>query len=705
MKTIKRVLLIFLTVILSLGIISCDKKNDAPTVQNGDVVSDISLFDCAVIRPEKSSEALMDEISTLYGRLLSLSDGEVLYETDELKKDETPDSAKKEILIGHTNRPETAEALAKISGSEFIITVIGNKVIVTGLTDNTTIAAVRYFVEAYLGAEPAEILSGELSYKGVADVTTLVENGTVKYTLVCNADDKTATDQMGRVYNTLRAITGANVVTANDSAAADPNAMQILFGYTVYEESDRVARETEPEGYSIDFIGNKIVIFGWTGENMVRATDAFIDLLMASYHQADSGEVTLTLLDEKISTDKGKVKFYKDVPQEVDGNEVDRIYDAGDSAMMLYWADVQAQSFVSYTGKIEQLGFAKYQSHENDSIVSATYVKNGVMTHVYYLKRTSELRVITQENATLPINAYEYTKVCEPLVIQICTDKRTLYNGGGMGYIIRLADGTFLVIDGGYDEENHYNSKVIYDLLVKYKPAEVEDIVVTAWIVTHPHGDHMGGFVGMAMSEYADDITVKTLIGNDTSDYLLSVIDNKGRYHTYANEASRFPGCKYVKAHTGQQFYFPGVTIDTIYSPADVYPDFIYELNSAATISFNLIVEGENKDFEFLFIADNTVYGSERIAEMYGEDLKCDVIQIGHHGGNGGCLELYRLCEADIALWPIPQPEFDEGGWKRWPQVLWAYENIDTHIIQGDGTAVISFDGNEIVWEQFPYTE
>lgn len=377
---------------------------------------------------------------------------------------------------------------------------------------------------------------------------------------------------------------------------------------------------------------------------------------------------------------------------------MERIYDAGDNAMMLYWSDVAEGSFDSYAASLEALGFTVYQSHETDSIVAATYTKDGTMAHVYYLKRTSELRVITKAEAELPINPYEYTKVCEPLVIQVELDPSTGY---GMCYIVRLEDGTFLVIDGGFDDEEHLNAKVIYNQLVRYKPDEVEDIVITAWILTHPHGDHVGGYRGMAASEYADKITVKTLIANGTPAYLHTVMDDKDNPPNYVNEAKKFPGCRYIKANTGQR---PGVTIDILYSPADVYPDFIFELNSAATITFHLTVEESetHREVRYLFIADNSVRDSDRIAEMYREDLKSDVVQAGHHGA-GGSQALYEYCDADIALWPTSQARLEGGSWwKDWPQAVWLRENVKVNIAHGGGTCTMWFEGDEIAWQQDP---
>ena len=199
-------------------------------------------------------------------------------------------------------------------------------------------------------------------------------------------------------------------------------------------------------------------------------------------------------------------------------------------------------------------------------------------------------------------------------------------------------------------------------------------------------------------------ITVKTLIANGTPAHLHTVMDGKWSPPNYDNEAKKFAGCRYIKANTGQRFCFPGVTVDILYSPADVYPDFIYELNSAATITFHLTVEESEtrREFRYLFIADNIEQGSDRIAEMYRENLKSDVVQAGHHGA-GGSQALYEYCDADIALWPTSQARLEGGSWwKDWPQAVWLRENVKVNIAHGGGTCTMWFEGDEIAWQQDP---
>ena len=63
---------------------------------------------------------------------------------------------------------------------------------------------------------------------------------------------------------------------------------------------------------------------------------------------------------------------------------------------------------------------------------------------------------------------------------------------------------------------------------------------------------------------------------------------------------------------------------------------------------FDAVTNGER----YIWFGDTEREGAMRIKSMYYEDLKCDVMQIAHHGVNGGSADLYRLCSPSVAFWP-----------------------------------------------------
>jgi len=76
-----------------------------------------------------------------------------------------------EILIGNTNRPETAEALADLGENDWICAVYGGKIVMVGCTDCYTIRAVNYFLDMYVKGMESARLDANLCYTPKEDVT------------------------------------------------------------------------------------------------------------------------------------------------------------------------------------------------------------------------------------------------------------------------------------------------------------------------------------------------------------------------------------------------------------------------------------------------------------------------------------------------------------------------------------------------------
>lgn len=381
--------------------------------------------------------------------------------------------------------------------------------------------------------------------------------------------------------------------------------------------------------------------------------------------------------------------FYTNVPFSVDGRNFDSMYDAGDNALMLYWEDISAEAFDIYAESLEKQGFDKYQALDNRAVASATYVKDGVCVYVYYLKRCAALRVITQREWALPTLEYDYEKLCDAAVTQIGLDYSDPRVVGGMGYLIRLEDGTFAVIDGGWNEND---ADILYRLLLEQKPEEVKDIVITAWFITHAHIDHCGVYNGF-VRKYKDAVKVKMLVGNDPTDFIHSRLDNPPHIFAHAKKCKDFEGCVYAKVHTGQRLFFPGISVNILYSHEDIYPNFMYEINGAATIAFDVVVNSDKT--RFFFLADVTEEGAGYLVKMYAEDMKCDVLQIGHHGNKGGSLELYSSCAPRLAFWPARAEYPDRAHIVIQPQNDWIFKNAEAVIRSGNGNYTMYFGENK----------
>ena len=124
------------------------------------------------------------------------------------------------------------------------------------------------------------------------------------------------------------------------------------------------------------------------------------------------------------------------------------------------------------------------------------------------------------------------------------------------------------------------------------------------------------------------------------------------------------------------------------YTFNDMFPDLYVEYNCISTV-IDAVIAGQR----ILFLGDLQSEGGARVAELYEEDNKCDVMQIAHHGIGGGTLELYQYCDPDIAFWPAGRQIIERYYiFSSTPQNIWIRDNADVIYYHCNGTVTLWFE-------------
>lgn len=97
------------------------------------------------VRTSDASDEAVDRISAVYKSVRDLGEGKLSYTDDYLYHGAQPDPDLPEILIGPTNRPETAEVLADLLAKDWFVGFVGKKLVVTGHTEQATLEALSAF--------------------------------------------------------------------------------------------------------------------------------------------------------------------------------------------------------------------------------------------------------------------------------------------------------------------------------------------------------------------------------------------------------------------------------------------------------------------------------------------------------------------------------------------------------------------------------
>ena len=302
------------------------------------------------------------------------------------------------------------------------------------------------------------------------------------------------------------------------------------------------------------------------------------------------------------------------------------------------------ESFLGVCKYFDDSSYELYGYNEMGNVLSATYVKGDAMMHVYWIGgEMNELCLVNSKTgaATLPPKTPEVmTGDSDTIVTQMRALERANTKINGMGYVVKLADGSFLIYDGGYE----VRLDELWDTLTTLNGGE-EGIVIRAWLLTHPHGDHYPCFIAFS-SVYASKVTLERLLISPAS-----VEDYKSDFNNGVIEkaVSKFTGAQILYVHTGMVLNFCDVKMEILCTADEIYYDGASDDQNNSSIVSRVYKEG-GKSVMFLGDAGDDI--STRLIPMYGEYLKSDICQAAHHGVEDFTIEAYRLIRSEIWLYP-----------------------------------------------------
>ena len=441
--------------------------------------------------------------------------------------------------------------------------------------------------------------------------------------------------------------TGAKLSVRSDWMN-EPNSYEILVGGTNREETAAFKSSLALNEYGFKAIGNKIVVAGHNYASTSLAGHMLRDYIKKEL--ATNGKVTLA---DGYEEKKANDEWFVDFP-EYEGGEYVASNDGDLGTLLVYYENTNADEFEAYCKKLEANGFKLWQRYDIEDNLHATYTSENGLVHTYFTGNERTTRIVTSKegNYALPRAKEQesYEKITDTTITQLACDYTR--HDFGMGYVIILEDGSFLIYDGGDNGAEKDYMDVLYNKLKELNKRPDGKIVIAGWFVTHIHVDHYGALYAF-LEKYGSEITLEQLYTNTMaycSSYNTVSPDRRLQTNFDYLKSKVDGGFDFVETHTGMKFYVRNALIEIIHTCDDVFPQQIHYFNDTSIV-WKMTVGGQAS----MWTGDIADFGCRAMCDKYDDFLKCDIVQVSHHGFIGATVEFYKKVGADIAFWPIAE--------------------------------------------------
>ena len=221
-----------------------------------------------------------------------------------------------------------------------------------------------------------------------------------------------------------------------------------------------------------------------------------------------------------------------------------------------------------------------------------------------------------------------------------------------MGFVIVTKENNAIVIDGGRAED--------MPLLKEY----IGGRHIAAWILTHPHVDHVGGLLSELERDGGADFDIEKIYHHFPDFASLWAVREKAPWPSYFEEeitevlplferlAPALEG-KLHRVEQGAHFAVDECGFDVLYT-------YHQGLNSNPMNDASLVFRLETPGQSVLFLGDLGPEGGDVLYEEARHLLQADIVQMAHHGHMIVGREVYAAVAPKVCLWCCPEWLYNE---------------------------------------------
>ena len=215
-----------------------------------------------------------------------------------------------------------------------------------------------------------------------------------------------------------------------------------------------------------------------------------------------------------------------------------------------------------------------------------------------------------------------------------------------MGYMLKTSENRIIMIDGGTEGDTEHVKKAIID----------NGGIVDTWFLTHAHDDHYGVLLTL-LSEMDSNIQINNIYLNLNSEEWYKENDSARFDHIkLLLDVLKKDGVK-EKVHIVQNR--DEIVVDNLIFK--ILKITSPEVTVNAGNNQSLVIKVSNMFKSMIFLGDSGEEVEENIVNHNLDEIKCDAVQMAHHGQAGVSEFTYNAIDPKICFWPTPEWLWDNN--------------------------------------------
>lgn len=574
-----------------------------------------------------------------------------------------------EIAVGDTNRPQSASARNGVTGTRYVAEVGPSGAVLQASNDTCLDAAVTFLLTRY--GTDAGLLIPQTTERTVSEplsALALVRDGAMCYRLVYDRSltSSVMTGAVRTLATSMSDATGLRVGTESAGTNLPPEPLLLVGSAGDSEVTKAFYNSLAPNEYGIVADGNRICLLGKTDHTLRLCIEQFGRLFRYSLEQNADGDWDVSLLYDAPLRYTYEA-YAADYPLYTDGTLA--WVDCANDTLECIASGTTEAAYAVYLGRLLDAGYTVNQSEQVDSNRFATLTDGKTVLVVNYLATDGSVRIFStpRAQAVLPTEnpVSDSAQVTDSTLTVLALNCQAQWNNGwvkvgnnGLSFVFTLSDGSYLIYDGGHAVD----AGTLYSFLSANNRRADGKIVIAAWVLTHSHSDHYGGFKQFA-SDYGKEVSLESVIVSPVSMYRWQdSADDSYLAEGLAADIRRFSGTRRgVMPHMGQRLAVGNATVEILLTSEDVAP-YRLEYGNEGCMVTRVTLDGNS----VLMMGDCENSPSSKLMDFWGEHLHSDILQVPHHGNSGGSEKLYRLVNPTVAIFPTSAVSYEKYTAKNW---------------------------------------